>query len=33
LAEIERWWISQGLRPGRDESLRRLRELNGAQAG
>ncbi|MGO1079057.1 CCA tRNA nucleotidyltransferase [Inquilinus sp. CA228] len=29
LAEIERWWIAQGLRPGRDESLDRLRELAG----
>ncbi|WP_395676586.1 CCA tRNA nucleotidyltransferase [Inquilinus sp.] len=27
LAEVERWWIGQGLRPGRDESLERLREL------
>jgi len=30
LAEVERWWIAQGLRPGRDESLGRLRELAGA---
>ncbi|MFE0759086.1 CCA tRNA nucleotidyltransferase [Inquilinus sp. NPDC058860] len=29
LAEVERWWIGQGLRPGRDESLGRLRELAG----
>ncbi|HEY9348777.1 MAG TPA: CCA tRNA nucleotidyltransferase, partial [Inquilinus sp.] len=29
LAEVERWWIAQGLRPGRDESLGRLRELAG----
>ncbi|MBW8726164.1 MAG: CCA tRNA nucleotidyltransferase [Inquilinus limosus] len=29
LAEVERWWIAQGLRPGRDESLDRLRELAG----
>ncbi|WP_342238420.1 CCA tRNA nucleotidyltransferase [Inquilinus sp. OTU3971] len=29
LAEVERWWIGQGLRPGRDESLDRLRELAG----
>lgn len=30
LAEVERWWIGQGLRPGRAESLGRLRELAGA---
>lgn len=30
LAEVERWWIGQGLRPGRDESLDRLRDLAGA---
>lgn len=30
LAEVERWWIGQGLRPGRDESLGRLKELAGA---
>lgn len=29
LAEVERWWIAQGLRPGRAESLDRLRELAG----
>jgi len=29
LAEVERWWIAQGLRPGREESLGRLRELAG----
>jgi poly(A) polymerase len=27
LAEVERWWIGQGLLPGRAESLDRLREL------
>jgi len=30
LAEVERWWIAHGLRPGREESLGRLRELAGA---
>jgi poly(A) polymerase len=30
LADVERWWIGQGLRPGREESLGRLRELAGA---
>jgi poly(A) polymerase len=29
LAEVERWWIAQGLRPGRDESLDRLKDLAG----
>ncbi|WP_034854102.1 CCA tRNA nucleotidyltransferase [Inquilinus limosus] len=33
LAEVERWWIDQGLRPGREESLDRLRALAEAQAG
>jgi poly(A) polymerase len=29
LTEVETWWIGQGLRPGREESLDRLRDLAG----